>query len=650
MLTRVKLTKLIEPKLKPKVVLSREQQAAVDDTAGVRIIAACPGGGKTKTLIQSVSNLVNNLDESPAKILAFTFTKQAAEEMRDRLEEELGPTKAGRLECCTMHSFFYRIFRDQCHVFPSWDASEVTLIDKAPGGKKKLYREVARELNLSEIDIDFGQYTRKICFWKNWNVSPDEALAEASFDEMPLAIFYQAYEAKKTKDKIIDFEDMLLHPLHLFEQYPEIAKEYSSLYEHIFVDEYHDTSPVQNDLIKHLYTVHGNLFLVCDPNQSIYGFRGANPDVVIEYRSHFPGAKLLKLSRNFRSRTRIVDCCYKLIGHNEDSEALGLTAESQKFGGVVEYAGSFANEEAEAEAVIKLIKCSKDSQAGLWADHTILYRMNAQSRALEDQLVKEQIPYQIIGSSSFYHRKEVLDLLSYLKFLDAPEPLGEAFERIYNRPNRYLGRAWYRQYIAFATSDRPLNQLLQAEYSHGYMRRGALKLRVQLGACQNEYQRFVDGEINLSELATFILKTVGYLTWLKKDDEQNQERVDGLEEFVHSLEKFITIDSFFKYIELIQSKISDDKKEQDLLTMMTVHKSKGTEHKNIYVVGVNEGVLPHELASTVYEERRICFVAVSRAEEECWLHSTDTFRGKSSSPSRFLTEMGLIPSTDVKKE
>ncbi|KKL68026.1 hypothetical protein LCGC14_2129070, partial [marine sediment metagenome] len=181
--------------------LSQEQLEVVTDVGGVRFIAACPGGGKTRVLVQSIVYLINEKGVHPREILAFTFTKQAAEEMRDRLEIALGPVKAGQLTCCTMHSFFYGIFRSNCQAWPGWAFTDVTLIDKARGGKKKLYRQIAKELNLSEDDIDFGEVRKKIGWWKNWGISPEEALADAETDELVLARFYQRYEAIKWKEK-----------------------------------------------------------------------------------------------------------------------------------------------------------------------------------------------------------------------------------------------------------------------------------------------------------------------------------------------------------------------------------------------------------------------------------------------------------------
>ncbi len=623
--------------------LSQEQQDITADVGGVRFVAACPGGGKTRVLVQSIVYLINEKGVHPREVLAFTFTRQAAEEMRNRLELALGPVKAGQLECCTMHSFFYKVFRSECQAWPGWSFSDVTLIDKARGGKKKLYRQIAKELDLNEDDIDFGEIRRKIGWWKNWGIEPGEAIMRAEIEDRQVALFYRRYEEIKWKEKLIDFEDMLGMTLKIFDKFPEFEEAYGSLYHHIFVDEYHDTSPIQNELVKRLNKVHGNLFLVCDPNQSIYGFRGANPDIVINYKQHFPDARMLKLTQNFRSKEEIVERSYQLIGNNDDSQTLGLTAFSEKPGGKVELLGIFENEEGEAKAVAQKILISHVT-GSKWESNTILYRMNAQSRSLEEQFTKKQIPYRIVGASSFYQRREIQDLLAYLEFLDKPEPLGEAFERIYNKPNRFLGKAWYKQFLDLAGTGQDLSQLLSANYSMPYMRGGARSLLGHLRACQMYHKQFEAGDMNLSDLANQVLRVTKYREWLGGEDDQQQERVDNLVEFISTLTKFKSIDALFKYIELIQSKFSEKEKEDDRCMLLTVHKSKGIENKTIFVIGMNDGILPHYLNST-HEERRVCFVAVSRAMDACYLSSTKKFRGKDCEASIFLTELGLeVPS------
>ena len=644
-LTRVKLTRKIPPSWDSG--LTPEQLKVVQDVGGVRFVAACPGGGKTKTLVQSIVYLIEVVKVPAREILAFTFTNQAAEEMRDRLEVALGPVRAGQLDCCTMHSFFYKILRNNAQAYPGWNYTEMSLIDKARGGKKKLYRQIAKELNLSEGDFDFGEVRRKIGRWKNQNVDPKEAMETCEASESLIARFYQRYEEIKWKDKLIDFEDMLIFPLRLFDKFPEIAEIYSEMYRHIFLDEYHDTSPVQNELVQRMNQVHGNLFLVCDPNQSIYGFRGADPDVVLQYQTHFPGARMLTLTQNFRSRQEIVERSYRLIGHNDDSEALGLTAFSEKPGGTVQLLGVYDTEEKEADAITQVIQRSIANRGpvdGKWGNFTILFRMNAQSRAPEEALTRAQIPYRIIGASSFYKRREIQDLLAYLDFVNHPEPLGEAFERIYNKPNRWLGKAWYKQFLAEAGTGRDLSHLLSTNYSASYMNRGARSLLGQLRTCQTNHSRFAQGEIDLSELANRILTTVRYIEWLAGEDDNRTDRVDNLREFIHTLGKFTSIDALFKYIELVTAKLTEESKEEDRVLLMTVHKAKGTENRTVFVIGMNQGVLPHALAGT-QEERRVCFVAVSRAEEECYLSSTKRFRGKDCEPSIFLEELGLeVPS------
>ena len=647
LLTPLKRVKIVNKhKLPWQIGLSDEQKAVVQDTEGVRLVAACPGGGKTKTLIQSIIYLLDELQVPYSSILAFTFTNQAADEMKERLVTALGPNSSS-VKCTTMHAFFYQVFREQCHLWPGWNSRDVKLITQALGGNVKINRQILKEMNLPIEDTDTAQIRSRIGYWKNWMLSPDEAIAEYP-DESTTAAFYRRYEELKDEQYLIDFEDMLFKTLEIFERFPDVAVEYADKYAYIFVDEYHDTSPVQNELIKKLNQRHGNLFLVCDPNQSIYGFRGANPDIVLEYQQHFPGAHLHRLTRNYRSRTNVVDACYQLINNNTDSQTLGLTAYSKKDGGSVKLLGLFQNEDEEAVAVMNHIAARVKTKEARWQDHFILYRMNAQSRALEEALATAQVPYRIVGSSSFFQRKEVKDVLAYLEFLNAPEPLGSAFERIYNRPNRFLGKAWYSQFLSAATTSRDLSMLLTIPYTHTFMRQGAARLLGHLRAAQACHTQFVAGRISLPELAFNILRITRYVEWLRGEDGDQDDRVDNLNEFIHTLGKFSTIDALFRYIELIQSKIEDKNKQDDRLILCTVHKAKGTENKYVYVVGMNAGVLPHAKAS-VFEERRVCFVAVSRAEEECWLSTTQRFRGKDCEASSFLYELGVeVPDEIVK--
>jgi len=625
--------------------LSEEQLSVVKDKSGLRFIVACPGGGKTRVLVSAVAELIQD-GIHPTSILAFTFTKAAAEEMISRLREMVGATKASLLNVGTMHSIFFRVLREQVNLL---GRSSIRVLDERRAENKQMLRRILKTLNISEEAFPVPDQIKNIGRLKNEGLKPqdDEALdflvqekgLPPTVAQTTLQIF-EAYELAKFEEGVIDFDDMLTLTLDLFRAYPKVTRRYAESWKYVFVDETHDINPVQNALIQLLVSVHHNLFAVFDPNQSIYRFRGAHPDIVLNHATHFPGAKLKKLTQNFRSGQSIVDRCYKLIHHNPDP--LEITATSKKEGGLVEWWGCFDSTDQEAIRVGQFIE--ERIHAGQRPrDFFILFRTNAQSRAPEEQMASRALPYRLLGLSSFYSRREIRDILAYLEFAAHPEPLSDAFERIYNRPNKFLGKAWYAEFCSQIDASHSWEQvLLNGRWSKGFMKRGAMELRGQLKDIIAFYNRkLLDPAITLGDVARRVVGVVGYEDWCRKEDEDNLDRLENLQEFISTIDRFDDTDKLLAYISAVTDSLRKSEKTEDKVTLSTIHKAKGLEAKIVFILGMSDGLLPHFLGD-LEEERRLAFVAISRGEEEVYLSTPTNYRNNLLEPSRFLLELGLI--------
>lgn len=626
--------------------LSQEQLEVAKTTTGIRFVLACPGGGKTKTLVSSIAELIEQGVE-PATILAFTFTKAAAQEMSSRLKKVVSPSKASLVDVGTMHSIFFRILRENASKL---GRQEIRVLDERKADHKKMLRRLLKKRNLREDDYPVADLVKRIGRLKNEGLKPGdaealdfllegglpEAIAQASTD------LWGDYEEEKWKEGVIDFDDMLTLTLDLFRVAPTVANKYAEKWQYIFVDETHDINPVQNELIKLLNSKHGNLFCVCDPHQSIYGFRGAHPEIVLSYDRHYPGAILQRLSKNFRSKSQIVEASYKLIGNNPDPLKMGAT--SDKPGGIVQWDGPAKDVNEEAARVAEFITSRVKAGENKYEDFFILFRTNAQSRAPEEAMVRNALPYRLLGLSSFYSRKEVQDLLAYLSFAADPDPFSEAFERIYNKPNRFLGKAWYREFSDQLTDVDSWKQVLKnGHWSKTYMRRGAMTLLGQLTRIVEFYEEMKRSDkLNLGDVARMIVNQVGYDEWCLRDDEDGQERVDNVYEFISTVERFESTEKLLSYISAVTESLKKSTLGEDKVTLATIHKSKGLEAKVVFVLGFADGLLPHAKATSMEEERRLAFVAISRGEEEVYLSMPEQYRNNPMEPSRFAVELGLV--------
>ncbi len=626
--------------------LSDEQLTVAKTTTGMRFVVACPGGGKTKVLVSSIAELIAQ-GKPPSSILAFTFTKAAAEEMTSRLEAAVGPSSASMLTVGTMHSIFFRCLRDHPDEL---ERTEFRVLDGRRAEHKQMLRKILKKQNASEEEYPIIDLVKHIGRIKNEGLKPrDDASLDFLINERDLPVTYaqlvldvfSAYESEKWDAGVIDFDDMLTLTLDLFRAFPEVAQSYAQRWAYIFVDETHDINPVQNELIKILVSGHKNLFAVCDPNQSIYGFRGAHPDIVLTYGTHYRGAIIQRLTRNFRSRQEIVDRSYELIHHNDNP--LEITSYSEKPGGFVDFQDEFdsVNDEAAwvGESITARLKEGAEPR-----DFFILFRTNAQSRAPEESMVRNRLPYRLLGMSSFYSRREIQDTLAYLQFASDPDGFSEAFERIYNKPNRFLGKAWYREYSnQLCDKGNWRDVLLHGTWSKPYMKRGAVELRRQLMniiAFHNTAQD--DSSVTLGDIGRHIVKTVKYEEYCRREDEDSNDRVNNLHEFLSTIDRFDTVNDLMSYISAVTDSLQKSERGDNKITLATMHKSKGLEAKIVFVIGMAEGLLPHAKANDIDEERRLAFVAVSRGEEEVYLTAPAEYRNIPMVPSRFLYEMGVL--------
>lgn len=632
-------------------MLTDEQKEVVISYANNKLhhlVVACPGSGKTLTLVSSIEYLIKN-GVKPEKILAFTFTKAATEEMRGRLFKNLREPIAKRLDICTMHSLFFRYLRANAEEWWGW--REVNVLNSNYGEDRQYMRKAMKIASVSETHVPLPKALSAIRFLKANGVSPDEAptfLEESREHERhpdEIAKVYKKYEMLKDKDRKVDFDDMLFKTLDGFLAHPHTSQQFVDSYDYILADEFHDTSFIQNEFLM-MAGEKARLFLVCDPNQSIYGFRGAKPEIVIDYPTYYPGAKVMHLTRNFRSGQRILDHAYDLIGNNENSRLLTKRAMSKKEGGKITYR-NFNDEETEAATIAFEIKQRIETGVSKPKDFKILMRMNYQTRSIEEAFSAVDIPYRVVGSDGFYSRREIRDLLSYLSFLNNPDITGEDFKNIYNRPNRFLGRAWYDEFMMKSES-LSLRAILESNWSKPYYTTGSRKLLANLLNISRHHKNYMSGMFDLAELSRKIMSELDYYKYLIDNVTGAEDRIENVQEFIRSLSKFNSIQSLFGYIDLMTKKLRQNEHRLDKVNVMTGHKSKGTEAKIVHIIGFNDGVIPH-IKGDLLEERRLAFVMITRAEEEVHLSSTSKIRDGRAFPSSFLDEMKIEVNPELRK-
>jgi DNA helicase-2/ATP-dependent DNA helicase PcrA len=627
--------------------LNDAQRGAVTAPDGPVLVVAGAGSGKTKVLTTRIAWLLAERGVHPGGILAYTFTNRAAREMRERVAQGVGEGRAP-FWIGTFHSTGLRILR--ADGVAAGVPGDFTIFDT--DDSKKLIKQV-----LDDLKIDAKQFTPSgarsvISAWKNDDVDPVAALAQArSFVDEKHAAIYAGYEQGLARCRALDFDDLILRTVHLLERDDAARLKYAERFHHVLVDEFQDTNPLQLVLIKLLSGVHGNLFAVGDDDQSIYSWRGARIENMLAFDEFFPGAVTCRLEQNYRSTGMILDAANAVIANNRRRKGKNLWTAGERGEQLVEE--EFLDGEDEASRLVDIVKA--ELGRGLTrADVTVLYRTNAQSRVLEDALRRAHLPYQIVGSLQFYERKEVRDVLAYLKFI--ANPADEiSLQRIINVPKRQLGDTTVARLMAIASASgltcgeaASESGLLEAEMSAAVCKR--VRAFFTLAA---KWRRLAQEAAPLPDLLQQVLKDIGYQDHLDADDPESAgQRSENVAELVNAAADFHETTGGGALLQFLEQTalVADADTIRDgegQVRLMTIHTAKGLEFPVVVLAGCEDDILPHINSAMdeagLEEERRLFYVALTRAEKRIYLlHAMRRRRFgtyQDALPSRFLSEV-----------
>ena len=604
--------------------LNPTQAEAVTFGDGPLLILAGAGSGKTRVLTARIAYLVLHKGIAPESILAVTFTNKAAGEMRERLGRLIG-SEARSLWLGTFHSLGLRILRRESKAFGLKDALTVYGEDD----QLSLIKEAMKELNISDKAFAPKAILARINGAKNENVYPSEFKADArDFLSERVAKVYSLYQKKLRDMGCMDFGDLICEPVNLLRQNPALLRNYQERFSYILVDEYQDTNKAQYIFTNLLAGGSRNLLAVGDPDQSIYAWRGADISNILEFEKDYADATVLRLEQNYRSTKNILSAANSVIERNQ--QRLKKTLWTENHAGELLTFEEADNEYDEARRIIKRLKSALSAKSISYKDAAVFYRTNAQSRVFEEELIREGIPYTIVGGVRFYDRKEIKDALAYLRLMNNTDD-DLSLQRVINTPPRGIGKATMERVQSTARdSGISLYAAGSASSARGVL--GKTRASAFFEACE-DFRRNL-GATPLHEAALRLLEDSGYmLMWQEENSEEAQERVENLFEFISAIKDFETayqsssLADFLDHVALI-SDIDAYKEDSDRLTLMTLHSAKGLEFKVVFLSGMEEGLFPHSRSindpDSLEEERRLCYVGMTRAREDLYLFSAKT--------------------------
>lgn len=623
--------------------LNNEQKKAATFKDGPCLVIAGAGSGKTKVLTTRIANLIEN-GVKPYNILAITFTNKAAGEMRERVNNIINAHDAF---IGTFHSFGLKIIRENSALFNL--TSAFTLIDAED--QTSIIKKIMKDINITDKMISPAFIKSKISFIKN-NMLSDSEIANFLISEnekIAVKIYYE-YEKILKRNNTLDFDDLLKKPVELFNSNKEVLEKYQDKFKYILIDEYQDTNEVQYKLVKLLSKKYLNLFVVGDPSQSIYAFRGANYQNILNFEKDFKGCTVIKLPQNYRSTQTILDAANGVISHNKQRKDLDLFSDLGQ-GVKIKYIRTF-NDSMENKRVVDEIQKLYEEGYNR-KDMAIFYRTNAQSRSIEDALVKANIPYKVFGSFYFYKRKEIKDLLAYLKLIANPSD-DVSLERVINEPKRKIG-------------DKTIENLREKARSLNISMFEAIDSGKEL-----EFKNLILNLIEISKdtsITGLIDKTLE-LSKMKETYENDKSlesdiRLENLMEFRSVSETYeketgnVNLSDFLMEVSLV-SDAAEYSADADAVTLMTVHSAKGLEFKVVFIIGLEENIMPISKAlyddEELEEERRLMYVAITRAKEKLYLLNAGRRmlygNMQMNPPSRFISEISdnLLDKEETKNE
>ena len=632
--------------------LNPQQAEAVINTEGPMLIMAGAGSGKTKVLTCRVANLLQK-GVRPYRILAITFTNKAAAEMRERVNNMSGPA-AKDVWLFTFHAFCARFLRMEIDKLPGYGGN-FAIYDTADS--QNLIKQILKEMNLDDKRFQPSGILSRISNAKN---ALQDAAAFArqagDFYEQKVADIYSRYEQKLQLNNALDFDDLLMLSIKLLQENKEVREKYQDRFDYLLVDEYQDTNHAQYLLTKFLAAKHRNICVVGDADQSIYGWRGADIQNILDFEKDYPDAKVIKLEQNYRSTQIILDAANAVIENNTGRKPKNLWTENKSGADIIYFQA--VDERDEARFVIEQLQNLQRTENKKLGDMAILYRTNTQSRIFEEMLIKSGISYNMVGGLKFYERKEIKDIIAYLRVIFNPAD-SLSLLRIINVPKRGIGDASLTKIQAYAAANNVslFEAVSNAAAIDGLSSRFVSKLD-DLAGIIFELMNLAN-EAPVEDLIDRVLRDTGYLEELENErTPQAQSRIDNLHELISVAQEFAAseeennLENFLAHVALV-SDIDDTELGEDAITLMTLHSSKGLEFPVVFLVGMEEGLFPHARTlmdeTEIEEERRLCYVGITRAKEKLFLSSTKmrTIYGNTVTypPSRFLQE---IPARLVK--
>ena len=636
--------------------LNDAQRAAVEYIDGPALVIAGAGSGKTRVLTYKIMHLLNS-GYKPYNILAITFTNKAAREMKERIAKQIGEQDAAQLWMGTFHSIFMKILRreikstDYQQNFTIYDATD----------SKNVVKGIIKDMNLDDKLYDLRTVCSRISGAKNDLISPEQYESteqyadDANAKRYKMVDIYRAYMRKCQTSNAMDFDDLLLQTHLLFQKHPELVQKYSDKFRYILVDEYQDTNSVQYNIVKSLASLHHKLFVVGDDAQSIYAFRGARIENILNFQRDYKEAKIFKLEQNYRSTKVIVNAANNVIAKNARQLKKEVFSENET-GDRIRVLESAADIDESYKIAADIYNRVADGDEK-YSDFALLYRSHSQSRSLEESLHKRQIPYKIFGGLSFYERKEIKDLIAYMKLTQNGND-DEAFKRVVNYPKRGIGDTTMDKITAIATANNlsiwnTVVRLQEFDPSISPRTVNAIGLFMKMIMQLKLFTETNDAY----KAALQITNTSGILKDLEADKspegqgrvENVQELLNGVKQFVEQHQKDGNTASLGEYLEEVSLMTGDEGNEDDTnkVSLMTIHASKGLEFKNVFLCGVEEGLFPSQKSAEssvqLEEERRLFYVAVTRAQKRLVI-SFARMRFKygqlaPAEPSRFIKEI-----------
>ena len=611
--------------------LNKEQLEAVKHINGPMLVLAGAGSGKTKVLTSRIAYLIEN-GVSVDNILAITFTNKAAKEMKER-EIKLIGYDAKSIQISTFHSLGLKIIKENYSRLGY--KSNFVILDS--DDTLTVVKKIMKDLNLNPKFYNARDIRNKISSAKNELIGPDK-FSKVEFDQNIITV-YEKYSKKLLINNSVDFDDLLTLPIKLFKEYPDILKYYQDKYKYVLIDEYQDTNEAQYIFSKMLCNNHKNIFVVGDNDQAIYAFRGANYKNILNFEKDYPDCKVILLEENYRSTQNILDAANSVIKHNKMRKDKNLWCNND-IGSKVKYIKVDSDKE-ECAYVSNKIKELHDNNIS-YEDIAILYRTNAQSRLIEEEMLKNGIPYRIVGSFYFYNRKEIKDLLCYLRLINNHDD-DVSLLRVINSPKRGIG-------------DKTIENITKIATEKGISLFEAIESGKELGfknlildmekKCEN---------LTLTEMVDVVLNDSGMKNEYTQDKSLESEiRLENLEEFKSITKGYeeeygvISLTDFLNEVSLV-SDISEHQDSNNKVSLMTIHSVKGLEFDNVFIVGMEEGIFPHYNSinegslAAIEEERRLCYVAITRAKKNLWMLNAKKRmlfgNTQLNMPSRFMDEI-----------